>query len=190
MKILVIPEDQTHDQYIAKPVIEAVVDHVGLVATVTVLPEPRLRGTNQVLDPELIMQIVEDNAMIDLFVLLVDRDCDRQGNTKRALAIESAHVNRLIACLPIQELEVWMLALHKDSVPASWTEVRAECDPKERFAEPFLARLGSKGPGGGRKAAMNAGLRGGGLKTLLSLCSELREFSERLTAWAAVRTSS
>lgn len=182
MKVLVIPEDQTHDQYIIKPVVEAILENLGRKAKVDTLPEPRLRGAADALDPTLIRNIVENNPMIDLFVLAVDRDCDREGNEARAAARASEHPGKLIACVARQEVEVWMLALHLDAVGASFSDIRVHCDPKEPYAEPLLDRLGSRGgPGGGRKAAMRK--LAGNLRSLMSRCDELAKLSADIEAW-------
>jgi hypothetical protein len=94
--------------------------------------------------------------MEDLFVLVVDRDCNRQGNETKAAARVAEQGGKLVACVAVQEIEVWLLALYKEELDASFSEVRKDCDPKERWAEPLLDRLGSRGPGRGRKRAMRA----------------------------------
>lgn len=180
MKVLIIPEDQTQDGFIAKPIVEALLDDLGIPGRVDVLPEPRLRGANDALDPDLVRTIVADNPMVDAFVLVVDRDCDRQGHVSKAAAREQEHSGRLLACVAVQELEVWLLALHKDSIQERWQDIRSHCDPKERWAEPLLQRLGTSGPGAGRKKAM-AALRGK-LQSLLSLCDELSDLRKKLHA--------
>jgi hypothetical protein len=181
VKVLLIPEDQTLDGFITKPVIEALLADIKVSARVDVLPEPRLRGAGDALDPSVVRSIVADNPMTDLFVLIVDRDCDRQGHEAKARARQSEHPGKLVACVAVQELEVWMLALYKDQLHESWQNIRAHCDPKEQWAEPLLKKLGSAGPGAGRKRAMQA-LKGK-LKTLLSLCDELNDLRNRLQAF-------
>jgi hypothetical protein len=86
VKVLIIPEDQELDRYIVKPVIEAMFAELGLKGRVDVLPEPRLRGATQALDRNIVAEIVRENPMIDLFLLIVDADCDREGNHERAAA--------------------------------------------------------------------------------------------------------
>ena len=89
--------------------------------------------------------------MIDLFLVLVDRDGDRDRRPMAARKLEGSQRGRLFVCLAIEEIEVWMLAVHREAVSASWNEVREEIHPKERFAEPFLAAHAPKAnPGGGR----------------------------------------
>lgn len=178
MKILIIPEDQTQDGFIAKPVVEAMLADLSIPGRVDVLPEPRLRGAGDALDSDVVASIVRDNPMTDLFVLVVDRDCNRKGHSTKAAAREKEHPGKLVACVAVEELEVWMLALHKEALGQRWQDVRAECDPKERWAEPLLRKLGTGGPGAGRKKAMQA-LKGR-LQTLLSLCTELSDLKTKI----------
>ncbi len=180
MKILIIPEDQTQDGYIVRPIVEALCADLGVSARVDVLPEPRLRGAGDALDKEIVAGIVRDNPMTDLFLLVADRDCDRRTHSAKAAEREKEHPRKLMACLAIEEVEVWMLALHREDLGARWSAVRSHCDPKEEWAEQLLQSLGRGGPGGGRKRAMQA-LRGQ-LQTLLSLCDELQELRRRLAA--------
>ncbi|MEY4510413.1 MAG: hypothetical protein RLZZ450_2535 [Pseudomonadota bacterium] len=179
MKILIIPEDQTSDGFIAKPIVEALCADAQVPARVDVLPEPRLRGAAQALNPDIVREIIADNPMTDLFILVIDRDCDRDGHVAKATAREGEHAGKLVACVAEQELEVWLLALHRKQLGSlSWKDVRAHCDPKEEWAEPLLRQLGAAGPGGGRKGAMRA-LRGS-LKTLVALCPELQTLQTKI----------
>lgn len=182
MKVLVIPEDQTHDPCIIKPILEAIFADLERKARVDVLPEPRLRGRIDALSPAMVKRIVDENPMVDLFVLVVDRDCDRDGNETKAAARAAEHPGKLIACVARQEVEVWMMALYPDEVGVPFSELRAHCDPKEPYAEPLLDRLGSRsGPGQGRKAAMRK--LAGNLKSLLSRCDELARLRDDVDAW-------
>ena len=187
MKVLLVPEDQTHDQYILKPVIEALFADLEFRARVSVLPDPRLHGDSEALDPEVIRGIVRDNPMEDLFLLLVDRDCDRNHAEARAAAIQKEHATKLICCLAIQEIEVWMLALHADSLDAPLSEIRRHCDPKERWAEPLLKQLGTDGPGAGRKKAMRA--LQGQWHSLRDRCAELKSLQDEIGAWRQTQSS-
>ncbi len=178
MRVLVIPEDPYLDQYILKPVIAALFDDLGRTPQVEVLQKPRLRGVAQALDVTILSAIVLDNRMIDLFLLVVDRDCDGQRQDAVG-ALERRHPGKLIACLAVEEVEVWMLALHRDALTARWSEIVGECHPKERFAEPFLVERGWN-TSLGRERAMRS-LRGQ-WKTLVSLCPELAALRERVRA--------
>lgn len=182
MKLLIVLEDFAHDQHVVKPVVRRALAEAGLSARVDVLYAPRLRGAEELLDPDRLANIVRDNPMTDLFVLALDRDCDRARHTARATAREAAHEGRVLTILAVEEVEVWMLALHRDALGVAWTEVRRECDPKERFAEPFLrARWSRLDPGAGRRAAMEN--LAGQWKPLASLCPEVGALVKRRTVW-------
>ncbi len=181
MKVLIIPEDQELDRYIVKPVVEALFAAIRQTPDVTVLPEPRLRGAGEALDQGTVATIVAENPMADLFLLIVDRDCNRENHEEKAAQRQAEHPDKLLACLACQEVEVWLLALYKDSVQETFTKVREDCDPKERWADPLLKELGSNGPGRGRKAAMRA--LSGKWRSLHDTCPELRDLQQRIQAW-------
>lgn len=182
MKVLIIPEDPVLDRYILKPVVERIFADLGRSARIDILTNPRNRGIAEALNPSRIKEIIETHPMIDLFLILVDRDCDVDRRPGEARAREELYPDRLFACLAIEEIEVWMLAIHRDSLPARWNEIRAECHPKERFVPSFLAKHELE-LGRGRVWAMRD------LKTrwkgVLEVCPELGELSQRLRAWLA-----
>jgi hypothetical protein len=188
MRVLVIAEDPTHDHYILKPVVEKLLEDAGRPsAAVEVLRDPALRGADQALRREVVAEIIEDNRpMIDLFLLIVDRDCDRQRHGARLAERLAEHEGVLLGCAAVEEVETWMLALHRAELEAAFGEVRAECDPKERFAEPFLSRMGwSTEVGGGRKRAMRA--LAGNWAGLLQVCPEIRGLRDALREWLVTR---
>jgi hypothetical protein len=187
VKVLVIPEDPKNDQFILKPIVDAIFADMGRRARIDILREPRLRGVAQALDREIVAGIVADNPMVHLFILAVDRDCDAFENTAKAVARRMEHPDRLVACLAVQEVEVWMLALHREMLPP-WQEIRAECHPKERYAEPFLQQtaVNPVEVGGGRKRAM-AALTRGTFRGLLQVCDELRILRDEIEAWCQER---
>jgi hypothetical protein len=176
VRVLVIPEDRTLDQYILKPIIVDLFADLGVPAVVEVLPRPHLQGIEQVLVK--VDEIIDTNRMVDLFLLIVDRDC-RDGRATQVGLLEARHPDKLIACLAIEEVEVWMLALHRQDLGVSWREVRAECHPKERFAEPFLVERGwNMSLGRGRERAMRA--LSAQWRGLMSVCEELAKLRERI----------
>jgi hypothetical protein len=180
VKVLVIPEDPRLDQYILKPVVERIFADLQKSPRVTVLSNPRLRGVSEALDAAILADIVATYPMNDLFLVLVDRDGveARQG---LASARETEHSGRLFVCLAIEEIEVWMLAIHSEALGISWREVRAEVHPKERFAHPFLAEMAPKlDPGQGRAWAMRA--IAGQWRGVLERCPELKELKRRIEA--------
>lgn len=180
LRVLVIPEDPALDQYILKPVVERLFADVERRARVEVLQNPRLRGVEQALAHDTLADIVTTYPMVDLFLLIVDRDGD-VGRHDRVAHIETRFA-QLFACLAIEELEVWMLALHRQILAVEWQLIRSAHDVKERFAQPFLA---AQAPplslGGGRKWAMRD--LGTSWQALLQLCPEIHELRERVREW-------
>jgi hypothetical protein len=146
------------------------------VAWVDVLRDPHLRGVEDVFAE--LPAIVADNRMVDLLVVVIDRDGNRRSNHEQRLADALQSRDSTLGCCAIEEVEAWLLAVHKDDLPASWQTIRAECDVKERYALPFLEAAGYRGPGQGRKAAMRKLGRGGQrLQTLLRMCEELQRLA-------------
>lgn len=186
MKVLIIPEDPTLDRHILKPIVEKMFTEIGRRADVMMLENPRLSGVAEALAADTVKTIVGMYPMIDLFLLMVDNDGSQSGNATKAAQREAEYQDKLIACLAIEEVEVWMLALHRDEVRdtlgARWQEIREHRDPKEAYAAPFIqAMKWSDGVGRGRKDAMKA------LPTqwngLLQVCSELAGLKRRVEVW-------
>lgn len=190
MKIFIIPEDQELDQYIVKPILERILSDIGRTARIDVLPKPRMRGISHLMGPGVIEDIVEDYPMADLFVVMVDSDCDYQNRGEKIKALVERQPaardgkKRLIACIAREEIEVWMLGLHHrdPALGAAWQDIRAHCHPKEAFAEPFIARKGwSTLLGRGRKHAMRE--LGQHWSGLLGRCDELAQLRREIQAW-------
>lgn len=183
MRVLVIPEDPTLDQYILKPIVERLFADLGRTARVEVLRKPHLRGVDQALDSTTIRSILLDRPMFQMFLLVVDRDCV-EDRAAAVAALEQAHPGKLVGCLALEEVEVWMLALHRERIGERWPAVREHCHPKEAFADPLLVREGwNTGLGRGRVRAMEA--LAGNWNSLLSVCPELAALRERLRAQLA-----
>lgn len=178
MNVLVIPEDFRKDQYILKPIVEAMLAQAGKPrARVRVLTDPLLGGISQALNKERIREIVDRyRGMTHLFLLCVDRD----GNAGRREALDE--LERFAASLlpggrfflaenAWQELEVWALAGIDLPAEWKWSEVRTEIHPKERFFEPIARERGlHEEPGGGRKTiALEAARR---YSRIRQLCPE------------------
>jgi hypothetical protein len=119
--------------------------------------------------------------MNDLFLVLVDRDGD-EARAAVAGAREAEHSSRLFVCLAIEEIEVWMLAIHSGSLGTGWQEIRAEIHPKKRFAEPFLQERAPRLDAGQSRAWAMRDL-GGQWRGVLQRCPELDELKRRIEAW-------
>ncbi|WP_295388224.1 hypothetical protein [uncultured Thiodictyon sp.] len=159
MKVLIIPEDFRKDQYMLKPIIEAMLTYLDRPKSkIKVLTDPLLGGIDQALNHDQIRKIIERyRGMVDLFLLCVDRD----GNTdrrKRLDNIEKAMKDHLpsgkvlLAEHAWQEIEVWVLAGLDLPTAWSWQAIRAERDPKEKYFQPIAEQRGLLAePGEGRK---------------------------------------
>jgi hypothetical protein len=177
VKVLIIPEDPTLDGFVLYPVVERLCASQNIAARIEVLRDPHLRGVDQALNLKIINKIVEMNPMVDLFLLIVDLDCNRTKNRERAQVIATSHKTKLIACLAVNEVEVWMLALFDHDI--QWQTIRAECDPKERYADPFLEERGwSAEVGRGRKRAMREIATN--WNRLIQRCPEIRGLAEAI----------
>lgn len=176
MRVLIILEDYRNDQYIAVPVVKAMLAALGKPrATVIPCTDPLLQGITEALNRERIREVIDRyRGMIDLFLLLVDRD----GNAGRRNALESieSFAAEMQAILlgenAWQEIEVWALA-GQESISGSpaWKDVRAERDPKERYFAPHAKDRGLLAePGAGRKTMGDEAARNYG--RLRQLCQE------------------
>lgn len=189
MKVLLIPEDPKHDQYILKPLVTRLFADLGKTPRVEVLSRPRLRGVAQALDATILADVVATYPMVDLFLVLVDRDGQKE-RAAVAAAREAEHSGRLLVELAIEEVETWMLALHAADLEARWQDVRKEIDVKERFAHPFLKRSApSLSPGEGRAWAMR-GLGAQQWKGMCRRCPELASLEQRIGNWLTGRADS
>ncbi len=159
MKVLIIPEDFRKDQYMLKPIVEAMLTYLNRPRSkVTVLTDPLLGGIDQALNHDQIRKIVERyRGMVDLFLLCVDRDGNvdrrkRLDNIEKAMKSHLPPGKVLLAEHAWQEIEVWVLA-GLDLPPAwSWQTIRAEPDPKEKYFQPIAEQRGLLAePGEGRR---------------------------------------
>lgn len=190
MRVLVIPEDFRKDQLVLKPIVEAMMRHLGRrQAYVEVLKDPLLQGVARALDWDEIRDILEANrGMFNLFLLCVDRD---GLATRRA---ELDHLERragpaldegrlFLAENAWQEPEVWVLAGHDLPPEWRWTKVRAEVNPKEAYFMPFARERGClREVGQGRRTlALEAARR---YSRIRQLCPEdVRNLEARIRVW-------
>ena len=191
MRIMVIPEDPVNDQHVLKPLVRAIARSAGLAnPRVEVLQNPRLRSVTEALDPARLRDLYNQfGAMYKLFVLAVDRDGERtrQAAVDDRIGDAEGRGVTLLGCLAIEEVEVWVLALHADDLRKergwAWPDIRAERDPKERYFEPFVASRGWQTLlGRGRAKAMEA-LDSQGLQQVTARCPELGDLRSQLEVW-------
>jgi hypothetical protein len=178
---MIIPEDPTLDQFILKPVIEAVFSDLKRVVRVQVLFNPRLRSVDQALEPKQLDNILTSYPQEDLFLLIVDRDCnqDRMNRIKAREAEAETSGKWLFGCLAIEEVEMWALAIYPNQLPTPWQEMRKDCHPKEAYFNPLVEQLGLQNDVGRGRKQMIKSLTGR-YSRLLQLCPEIAELRDRI----------
>lgn len=152
VNVLVVPEDFTKDQYVLKPIVEKMVESLGYTVRVRVCRDPLLGGVGEALKWERLEEIVTRyRGMTRLILLIVDRDCkpgrraSLDGLEVKAQQLLGGGRRIFLAENAWQELEVWVLAGLKDLPKGrtwSWAEIRAECDPKEKYFDKVVGRRG------------------------------------------------
>lgn len=158
MNVMIIPEDFRKDQFILKPIVQAMMKVVGRPkAKVEVCLDPLLGGISRALDQEELTQIVRDRPMIDLFLLIVDRDREvgrrtRLDNLEASMVAQLGQGAAFLGENAWQEVEVWTIAGHDLLNGWTWQEIRADRDPKEAYFVPLAKAHGvHEEDDGGRK---------------------------------------
>jgi len=166
--VLVIPEDFTKDEHVLKPVVERILSDAGRAnPTVVVCRDPNFGGIGEAMKKERLKKNVVDRyPMVDLFILLVDRDGEA-GRELKAASLEvglttdlRARNGRFVAEVARQEVEVFVLAGH--DLPGGWTwqQVRSDPDVKNRAFRDLVREKGTdRLPHDGRKRLMKEGVR-------------------------------
>lgn len=184
MRVLIIPEDFRNDQYILKPLFEAIMAHCGRpVAKVQVCNPPLLAGVTEALKSDRIAEVISMYPFVDLFVLCVDRD-GHVGRRTRLDQLEDEFGGkvRFLAENAWEEIETWALAGLPLPQEWKWKEIRADISVKENYFRPLAQQMGVEdGPGQGRKAL--GALAAKGLPAILAKCPEdLGELRNRMAA--------
>jgi len=192
MNVMIIPEDFRKDQFVLQPIISAMFAALGKPrAKVEVCLDPLLGGISRAMDAEELLQIVKDRPMVDLFLLLVDRDGEagRRGgldNLEAALFPGSQKAGgAFLAENAWQEIEVWTIAGHRPLPGWQWDNIRGERDSKEAYFEPLAKAhgLGSEDDGGRKKLSLNAARN---YRRIHALCKEdIQVLHERVKTWLA-----
>jgi hypothetical protein len=190
LNVLIVAEDYRDDQYILKPLVTSLLDAIEKPnATVRMCRDPFVRGVDEVLKEETIQAVIQDNQLVDLYLLIVDRDGDEREKSGRLRAREDDAEavlrtdQQLLGEQAHQEIEVWLLAA-QDDLPNdwSWTNVRAEPDPKEFYYDPYAEEKGiaDRNPAGGRELLGRA--IPGNYPRVRQLCEEVATLEDRVRA--------
>lgn len=181
-KVLVVPEDPTHNGYILRPLIDRILSECGKPnARIDVLSSPRAKGYDHA--KSLIeAEILEAYAHMNLILFLPDADGKDKSGALRALEARAATAGvKLICECAVQEIEVWLLAGHTDKLDRPWQEIRSDTHVKEDVFQPFLERYGdSRRPGGGRDLLMREALNN--YSGIITRCPEIKALQDRVCA--------
>lgn len=179
--MFVVCEDHTNDQYIAVPVIQAAMKAAGKPnAKVSAVTNPRLGGISELQTNY--VDIAKRYGAIGVVVFVVDRDGEDglEGRKNRLASMASLKggldedlASKVVNVVAVEELEVWALWGARRKISASWSDVRAERDPKEAYFDVLLDGEDAKKPGGGRVKLVKESL-GETWSSFASGCPELR----------------
>lgn len=179
-RVLVIPEDPTHNGYILRPLVSRMLAECGKEkAKVHILTNPKADGYEHA--KRLVRdEILERYAHFDLLLFLPDADGKDRTAEFATLEQEANSRNvRLICCAAVEEVETWLLAGHLDKLGLPWAAVRADVSVKENVFAVFLERHGDpRRPGGGRDILIAETLRH--YDALLGRCPELATLRDRI----------
>ena len=179
LRVLVIPEDPTHNGYILKPLVHAILADLNRPrAKVTVLGNPRVQGYD-----DAYRTIIEDlpglYAHMDCWLFMPDAD-RASATAMRDLEAQLERQGIRLLCCPAQpEVEIYACVANRQSLGATWQELRQHNRLKEDIFQPLLARHGHQDEaGGGRESLTRAALIR--LPALYKLCPELAVLRDRL----------
>lgn len=180
-KVLVVPEDHTHNGAILKPLLQAVVADAGKAsANIKVLDNPRVQGFDQAMTA-IRGELVDRYRWMDLWLFMPD--ADRAGHdAMRDLEMALAAKGVWLLCCPARpEVEIFACAPYRESLKLTWDEARQYTRFKEDVFRVLLAQHGDdRRPSGGRDLMIGAALSN--LPLLFQLCPELKQLRDRIAA--------
>ena len=181
MRLLIIPEDFRHDQYILQSLFKRLAQSAGRRLRIEVCRDPLLGGVTEALKIERLSEIVQQyRGMTDIFVLCVDRD-GIVGRRQQLDSIEREFKSGTVFLSENawEEIETWVLADLTLPTAWSWTEVRREVQVKETYFEPLARRQGLlRTPGRGRKPLALEAARN--IAAIRQKCHEFDGLAKRL----------
>ena len=179
MKVLVIPEDPTHNGHILKPLVKALLADAGRpAARVQILENPRIQGYDEA--RRVIMEeLLERYRWLDIWLFLPDAD---RANADAMRRLESDLKDIPLFCCPARpEVEIYACAAFRSDMTETWDEARRNPRMKEEVFQPLIERHGDqRRPDGGRGPMINQSLRN--LQLMFQLCPELQRLRDRIAA--------
>jgi hypothetical protein len=188
VNVLVIPEDHTKDWLILEPILQTMMKKVGKATAKLRVNQEGCKGVSAVTAWDFILSTIEERRqVIDLFLLIVDRDgVESRAHSlasieEKAQRLLSSQGKTLFAECACQEVEAWIIAGH-EHLPKGWKwqEIQEAPDVKELYYLPFARAKGMlERPHEGRGGLA----RQADYKRIQSRCLELRRLEERIREW-------
>lgn len=184
VRVLVIPEDPTHNGYILKPMVEMVLADAGKPgAKVDLLTNPRLTGYDAA-----VRAIRNDLAtrygFMDLWLFLPDADRATEPSMQQLEEHLATQDVTLLCCPAKPEVEIYACVGYRNEIEPSWNEVRTHPQMKEAIFDPLLRKHGDpRRPGGGRKLMTQHSIAN--RRTSYRLCPEVAALRSRIMAAVA-----
>jgi hypothetical protein len=178
-RVLVIPEDPTHNGYILKPLAEAILADAGKpAARVEVLTNPKLGGYDHALTA-IRGELSERYGFWDLWLFIPDADRASGAAMQQLEEDLKAKAVNLLCCAAQPEVEVYACAAYRSELGMPWEEARAAKHLKEDVFQPLLEKRGDlRRAGGGRDLLIAESLKN--LPLLFNLCPELGALRHRI----------
>jgi hypothetical protein len=178
--VLIVPEDFTYNGYILGPLVKRMLSECGRPNAIVIPPKgPQPRGYEHA-KALLRTRYLDLYRHMNLLLFLPDADGKERSAEFRSLEDEADRQGvRLLCCAAKEEVEVWLLAGHRERLRQPWQAIRSDTSVKENVFQPFLHEHGNpKAAGGGRDVLMEQTLTG--YRALLQLCPELAELERRI----------
>lgn len=178
-KVLIIPEDPTHNGYILYPLMQAILVDAGKPsAKVKVLTNPKLGGYDHALRA-LKEELPDRYGFWDLWIFMPDAD------RATALAMNDLEAtlrskNVTLLCCPAQpEVEIYACAAYRKEIEMGWSRARDDPKMKEDVFLPLLKKFGdARRAGEGRDLMIAESIKN--LPLLFQLCPELKALRDRI----------
>ena len=184
LRVLVIPEDPTHNGHILRPLVQAILADAGRPsARVQVLVNPRMQGYAQA--RRVIVELLPlRHRWFDLWLFFPDAD-RASADAMRRLETDLEELGISLFCCPAEpEVEIYACAAFlRDlrDMNQTWDGIRSNPRLKEEIFEPLLDRIRTVDRSGeGRRVMITQSLRN--LPLLFRLCPELKRLRDRIAA--------
>ena len=178
-KVLVIPEDPTHNGYLLKPLAEAILAAAGKpAARVVVLSNPKLEGYDHALRA-IREELPARYGHWDLWLFFPDAD---RASPPAMLQLEhdlNAQKVKLLCCAAQPDVEIYACAPFRQEIKGGWDAARQAGKMKEDIFKVLLERHGdNRRAGEGRDLMIAKSLKN--LPLLFQLCPELKTLRDRI----------